>query len=102
MSRGKKRHGMTEWTEQFRLEALRRLEQEERDIDTKVAQLGERRTEIQAVKSRYSFPLPDQDLCPECWFRSGLRSPMYPVPSLDLGKSYAWKCRVCGNLMEAG
>jgi rubredoxin len=93
---------MTEWTEQFRLEALRGLEQEEHDIDTKVAQLRERKTEIQAVKSRYRFPLPDQDLCPVCWFRSGLRSPTYPVSSLDLGKSDDWKCRVCGGVVDIG
>jgi hypothetical protein len=68
---------MTIWTDQFRLDALQRLEHEERDIDTKIVQLRERKSELHGAKARYRFPLPDHDLCPKCWFRCGLRSPMF-------------------------
>jgi hypothetical protein len=91
---------MTDWTEQSRLEMLQKLEQEERDIDVKTAQLRERKTEIQAAKGRYRFPLPGDDLCPECWFRSGLRSPMRAVVSRNQENPDFRKCPVSGIMAK--
>ncbi len=87
---------MTDRITRFRLEMLARLEEDDRALDKKAADIHAKKLKVQEQKARYSRPPPsDENLCLTCWFDHGVKSIMYPVPAKNPEKFDAWRCREC-------
>ena len=94
---------MTKKNEPYRLHMLRRLQNrysqgktpEMLEAEQTIAKLREQEARDREAIIRLSSPLPDDDLCPTCFFMRGHRNLLISVPHPDPARYDRWICRVC-------
>lgn len=89
--------------EQELREIVRRLEQEDLQADSdlaeanaRVAEAKTRKKNIQAKRRRAERPFPSDEICPHCWVDHGKISPLHAIPHEDPKHYDRWRCRACG------
>lgn len=100
--------GSSEESESYRLQMLRRLENKYsnakpakvREAEKVIAQFREEEARERETIARLRSPLPEPDLCPECWFLHANLSKLYAVPADDPKKFDRMKCGQCGYSHE--
>ena len=71
---------VSDWLKRWRPEVRRQFEQEGRELNDLAMAVDGRKADLQAAKARLGQPIPDPNLCPECWFRHGNRVALRAVP----------------------
>jgi hypothetical protein len=97
---------MSKEGEEYRIEMLRRLEQENShspppevlEAQQVIAKFREKQANRNAVKARLNLHLPNPDLCPECFYQNNRNSIMHSIPSG--GSTDIYKCDVCSYEQE--
>lgn len=92
--------------EEYRLQAIKKLEQEQANRATKLRELHQQMVELEAAKGasvsallRATKPLPRDTVCPRCWIWDGKLIDLVLLPGrddLDL-----FRCRVCNLEIES-
>ncbi|MDE3181006.1 MAG: hypothetical protein KGM47_15270 [Acidobacteriota bacterium] len=94
---------MAEKSESYRLQMLRRLQNrysqgdppEVLEAEETIAKFREQKARDREAIKRLSAPLPEPNLCPECWFIHGRTSPLRAVPHPEPKKFDRFVCDQC-------
>ena len=95
-------------SETYRLEMLRRLERinseppppEVLEAQKVIAKHREKQAEAREAIPRLRAPLPEPNLCPECYYLHGNRTFLTAVPHPDSANFDRMKCVSCGYIED--
>jgi rubredoxin len=96
-------------SEEYRAGVLRRLEHKYRqskptevlEAEKVVAKYRKEQEQAAPQIARLNQPLPEDNLCPECWFMHGQRSMLYAVSHpTDSDRFDRMRCRTCGHVED--
>lgn len=100
---------MSKESESYRLKMLRRLKQidsgsppsEVLEAKEVVAKYREEQARAREAIPRLGSPLPEPNLCPQCWFLHGRRLPLTAIEHpTDRDNFDRMKCRICGYVED--
>jgi hypothetical protein len=99
---------MSKESESYRLEMLRRLEEkyskskpsEVFEAERVIAKYRDEQETARAAIPRLRSPLPEPNLCPQCWFFHGRRTFMTPRVHPDPERYDRWLCGTCGHIED--
>lgn len=100
---------MSKESESYRREMLRRLKNkvcgpppaEVLEAEKVIAKHRDEQEQAREAIPRLSLPLPDYNLCPQCWFIHGKRVPFTAVEHpTDRDNLDRMKCRTCGHIED--
>ena len=97
---------MSKESESYRLEMLRRLEEkyskskpsEVFEAEQVIAKYRDEQETARAAIPRLRSPLPEPNLCPQCWFLHGRRTFMTPRVHPDPERYDRRFCGTCGHI----
>jgi len=81
--------------ESYRIEMLRRFEQQHNDAEQAIANHRQVQARAREAIARLGSPPPEPNLCPDCWYEHSKRSPLKPADSKD-GMIDVFRCSACG------
>jgi hypothetical protein len=98
---------MSKESEEYRIEMLRRLENEDSgatppevlEAEKVISEYRDKKVQIIKKKLRLRLPLPNPDLCPQCFYPHGKTSLMQPIPS-GTAPTDIFECKTCGYIQE--
>jgi hypothetical protein len=99
---------MSKESEEYRLQMLRHLQarlgrpkpSEVLEAEQVVAKFRKEEEEAGAQIARLGLPLPNPDLCPQCFYLHGRSSKLSPARAKDAANFDKFECRVCGHSFE--
>ena len=83
------------WLKRWRPEVRRQFEEDEQELDELAMAIHGKKADIQVLKARLDHPIPDPNLCPECWFRHGNRVALLAISSPRLSNRVLRECPHC-------
>jgi hypothetical protein len=94
---------MSKESESYRRQMLRRLQQKDSDppppevleAEKVIAKHREEQARAREAIPRARLPLPEPDICPDCWVYHGTKVRLSGAPHPDPGVSDRFECPIC-------
>ncbi|SRR5216683_1145874 len=99
---------MSKESEAYRLQMLRNLKQkygkakpsEVLEAEKVIAKYREEETHDREAMTRLNNPLPEPNLCPQCFYFRGRSIKMDPTSPTDRSKYDRWRCSYCDFVLD--